>query len=103
MPGTGLARDSPVLMRLLWLYVLPNLLFLLRRVIPATYTPDQSGRVLARLAMDDALVAAYWKHAGPSPSSTESHDVAKQDDLWNWTVQQVAENEAERAHFDALL
>ncbi|UZJ53762.1 hypothetical protein CBS101457_003082 [Exobasidium rhododendri] len=108
MPGTGLARDSPLPLRIVWLYILPHLLFLVRRIIPATYTPDQSGQILAKLAMNEGLVntddsTAYWKHTGPFSSSVESYNVEKQDDLWTWTVQQVSENETERKQFAELL
>lgn len=77
-------------------------------MIPATYTPDESGKVLAKLAMNDGMVTneddstAYWKHQGPFQSSVESYDTDKQQDLWNWTVKQVSENEAEKERFDRL-
>lgn len=108
MPGTGLARDSPFFMRFIWNYILPNLLFLIRRMIPNTYTPDQSGKVLARLALEDGLVstdddqAAYWQVKGPSKSSEASYNVEWQKDLWRWTLKAVAESQEEQGRFEQL-
>ena len=43
MPGTGLARDWTALERFLWLWILPAI----KRLLPDTSTPVQSGRTAA--------------------------------------------------------
>jgi NAD(P)-dependent dehydrogenase (short-subunit alcohol dehydrogenase family) len=48
MPGTGLARDFPPAMRLVW-----NTLFWTLTVLPFASTPARSGRALAHLTLDD--------------------------------------------------
>jgi hypothetical protein len=108
MPGTGLARDSPLLLRLAWLYILPRLIFLIRKMIPRTYTADESGKVLARLAIEEGLVTsddatAYWQHNGHVKPGDNCFDFKAQQDLWKWTVRAVSQDESERERFDALL
>jgi light-dependent protochlorophyllide reductase len=81
MPGTGLARDYPAWQRLAWRYVMPALTLLKRGV----NTPATSGRALARLATDPDLEVAsgsYWSGMDPIPSSEESYDISKAEDLW---------------------
>jgi hypothetical protein len=108
MPGTGLARDSTLTYRVVWLYVLPYLIFLLRRFIPNTFTPTESGRILADLAIQEGLLSvtddttAYWSHKTPIKSSPTSYDVDKQDDLWKYTVESIAESKEEKERFDRL-
>ena len=107
MPGTALARDAALPLRIVWLYVLPNLLFLLRLFIPNTYTPAQSGWVLANLASKNGLVTdeestAYWQQHGPVKSSDVSYSKDKQADLWTWTLATVADTDAERKRFAGL-
>lgn len=104
MPGTGLARDSSFTLRFVWNYILPNLLFLIRRLIPNTYTPDQSGRVFARLALEDGLISrdddstAYWQHKGPVQSAPASYNKEWQVDLWKWTLKALSISEDQAIH-----
>lgn len=86
MPGSGLARQYPVLARLAW-----NSLFrLLPLVHPNVNTPARSGRNLARLAIDPAYTNTSGRYfdgqgkRGPRElnSSTLSYDEDKWKDLW---------------------
>jgi hypothetical protein len=57
MPGTGLARQYPPAVRLLWSTVLKGL-----RVLPFASSPAASGRALAALLCDDPSPAASGDH-----------------------------------------
>ena len=93
MPGTGLARDYKPIARLLWLYVLPYILPLLRMMIPSARATDASGADLAWVVLSPetaGVTGVYFDGRKEAPSSAASHEVAKQDDLWNWTVKTLA-------------
>lgn len=87
MPGSGLARDYPLPLRLLWNQVLPRLLPLLRAAISQNiHTPDASGRALADLVdgRDWAGVSGrYVEGRRVIPSSDESYDEARAARLWD--------------------
>jgi light-dependent protochlorophyllide reductase len=88
MPGTGLARDYPLYQRLAWRFVLPALTVVRGDV----NTPRQSGRALADLITDPALDGCsgrYWSGRREAPSSAESHDQAKANDLWQTSLELV--------------
>jgi NAD(P)-dependent dehydrogenase (short-subunit alcohol dehydrogenase family) len=85
MPGTGLAREYPAGMRVLWNFVLPAL----RLFVPNVNTPRRSGRALARLILDPGLEGvsgAYFEGLRRIPSSRESYDLEKAGDLWRTSV-----------------
>ncbi|KAK8129204.1 hypothetical protein PG999_001584 [Apiospora kogelbergensis] len=70
MPGTGLGREAGAAARFVW---------------------HSSGAALARLAVgDDAgvrgVTGKYFEGRTEIPSSTDSYNVEKQEDLWRWTV-----------------
>jgi NAD(P)-dependent dehydrogenase (short-subunit alcohol dehydrogenase family) len=86
MPGTGLARDYPAYQQLAWRYVMP-VLTLFRRGVN---TPGTSGSALARLATDAGLEVpngSYWSGLEAIPSSEESYDVSKAEDLWRVSLE----------------
>ena len=81
MPGSGLARDYPLPIRMVWFGVLP----LLRLFNPRMNSTRSSGRNLAQLATDKAFKAAtgqYYEKLAPIAASSLAHDVEKQAQLW---------------------
>jgi len=106
MPGTGLARDNPPVLRWIWLHVLPHLLPLLRIVMfPNIHTPKESGYALARLAVSpevEGVSGKYYEGLRQIDSSKDSYDVAKQEDLYEWTTSFAGKDEAEVEAFRRL-
>ncbi|KXJ87585.1 dehydrogenase/reductase [Microdochium bolleyi] len=106
MPGTGLAREASGVERFLWSRVLPHLLPLLRWVMGSTnvHTPAESGANMAMLAVGgemEGVSGKYFESGKEAKSSVDSHDQAKQDDLWTWTVDYCAGGDAEeKAKFE---
>ncbi|KAJ6023393.1 uncharacterized protein N7446_013753 [Penicillium canescens] len=103
MPGTGLARGASRVEKFLWLRVLPNIIPLLRLLIsPNIHTPRESGAALARLAVADdveGVSGVYYEGLKEIRSSEASYDLAKQEDLWGWTVDTMARDDQERMAF----
>jgi len=92
MPGTGLARTYPAVLKAIWLGILPALLPLVRRLVARgnAHTPQESGVSLAWLAIDGAaagVTGRYFEQREPVPSSAASHDGALARDLWELSVQ----------------
>lgn len=107
MPGTGLARDQPAVLKFLWNQVLTRIIPLLRLIMfPNIHRPEDSGAALARLAVSEDVAGVsgkYFEGMKEIPSSTDSYVVEKQDDLWAWTVTHLAKgDEAEAARFSEL-
>jgi NAD(P)-dependent dehydrogenase (short-subunit alcohol dehydrogenase family) len=90
MPGTGLVRDGAAPLRFLWHQVLPRILPLLRRAIsPNIHTPAESGAALARLVLDSSLARVsgkYFEGMREIPSSTESYDNTRAEELWRASI-----------------
>ncbi len=88
VPGSGLARDYPPLLRFLWLRVLPALTPLL----PMARTAERSGTKLAELVLDPALERVSGKyfpshtHWREAPSSDDSYDLGRARELWETSV-----------------
>lgn len=106
MPGTGLAREAGPVLRFVWNHVLPALIPILQRVFhPNVHTSQQSGANLAFVATDESVktkTGVYYEMRKEIPSSIDSYDEAKQEELWAWTVSTLASNEQERKAFDAV-
>lgn len=106
MPGTGLTRDAPALLQFVWHNILPRTIWLLRLlVISNIHLPRDSGASLARLAVGEdvkGVTGKYYEGQKPIPSSKDSYVVAKQEDLWEWTVNRVAKDENERREFESV-
>ena len=92
VPGSGLARDYPAVLRFLWDRVLPGAARVLTRVVPTINPAPKAGRALARLILDPALAPvsgkyfpshARWREA---PSSEASYDVERARALWEESV-----------------
>lgn len=76
-------------------------------MIPNTYTADASGQVLAKLAIQDGLITsnddtAYWKFTGPTKPGDNALNAEPQEDIWKWTIEAIAQDEAEREQFEKL-
>ena len=106
MPGTGLVRDAPALLRFIWHRILPRTIWLLRLLIaPNIHTPQESGKSLARLAVGDdvkGVSGKYYEGQKLIPSSNDSQVLEKQEDLWEWTLSRVARDEKERREFEVI-
>lgn len=101
MPGTGLAREANSVERFLWYRVLPHIIPLLRVLVsPNIHTARESGEALARLTVGDdveGVSGRYFEGRKEIPSSKDSLDEDKQEDLWKWTVDAVARDEEKAA------
>ncbi|ROW16631.1 hypothetical protein VPNG_01489 [Cytospora leucostoma] len=99
MPGTGLAREYGCFLRFIWNKVLPRTIPLLRLVVsPNIHTPEESGASLARLATAAdvrGINGKYYEGDKEIPSSKDSYDESKQDDLWSWTINYLANGDQE--------
>jgi len=88
MPGTGLARDHPLPVRLAWNYILPLLTLLRRSARPV----EVSGAALARLVSDPELAnttGKFFSGTDMVPSSAESYDRDKAKELWETSAELV--------------
>lgn len=92
VPGSGLARDYPPVLRFIWNRVLPALASVLTTAVPSINPAWKSGRALARLVTDPELATvsgqyfpshARWRAA---PSSDPSYDAARAGALWQESV-----------------
>jgi NAD(P)-dependent dehydrogenase (short-subunit alcohol dehydrogenase family) len=86
MPGTGLARDYPAPLRLIWNHVLPALRPLLKRMGKDVNTPEGSGAALADMVAAPAWKGVTGRYASGRqviPSSDESYDLEKAARLWS--------------------
>ncbi|TGJ84813.1 hypothetical protein E0Z10_g3984 [Xylaria hypoxylon] len=106
MPGTGLAREYSATMRFVWNKVLPKLAPVLRAVYSANiHKPSDSAASLARLAVSPEMAGIsgkYFEGRKEIPSSKDSYDEKKIEDLWNWTVRYCAQDESEVERFENL-
>lgn len=106
MPGTGLAREGTMVERVLWSHVMPRAIPVLRRLVgPNIHRPEESGQALAHLAVGDdveGISGRYFEGTREIRSSEDSYVREKQDDLWRWTVDYLAQGPEEAAKFDRL-
>jgi NAD(P)-dependent dehydrogenase (short-subunit alcohol dehydrogenase family) len=99
MPGTGLVRSGNAIERFVWFTILPKILPLLRLVMyPNIHTPAESGGALAWVAASDEVkgtTGVYYEGKKKIKSSKVSYETDKQEDLWEWTVNNIATNPEE--------
>ncbi|NLP98380.1 alanine-phosphoribitol ligase, partial [Mycobacterium tuberculosis] len=89
MPGSGLARDYPPILRLAYRLLSPML-----RVLPFVHSTRVSGEHLAALAVDPrfaGVTGQYFAGAKAIRSSAESYDRAKALDLWETSERLLAQ------------
>lgn len=104
MPGTGLLRDFNPIVRFVWRNILPRILPLMRLLLfPNIHTPQESGKSMAWVGMAaEVSNGRYFEGAKEIKSSEESYSIAKQDDLWTWTLDNVSQNKEERSLFERV-
>ena len=86
MPGTGLARDYPLPLRLVWHYVMP----LLGPFVANVHSTATSGRRLAALAAGgDAATGTYVSDGRPTRSSIQSYDTTQARAPWDASAAMV--------------
>ena len=92
VPGSGLARDYPPVLRFIWDRVLPGLARVLSPAMPSINPVDKAGAALAKVALDPELDRtsgryfpshARWRAAR---SSDASYDQAPARALWDASV-----------------
>jgi light-dependent protochlorophyllide reductase len=92
VPGSGLARDYPAVLRFIWYRVLPGAAWLLTPLVSGINPAPKAGRALAGLVLDPALAQvsgkyfpshARWRAA---PSSDASYDLDRARSLWEESV-----------------
>lgn len=92
VPGSGLARDYPPVLRFVWDRVLPGAARLLSPFVPSINPAPKSGGALVRFVIDPALAGvsgkyfpshARWREA---VSSAASYDVERAGALWEASV-----------------
>ena len=102
MPGSGLARQAPKWAQWAWRNVFPIL-----RLFPNVGSVQTSGPLLAQLMSDPAfanVTGKYFYFNRPNdrrekPSSPESYDLVKAQDLWETSEQLVEEVTAPKKMF----
>ena len=88
MPGTGLARGYPRAAQVAWHTLGTVLSWALKPFHGNFHSPAESGRALARLAVDPALEHVsghYFEGLKAIRSSAESYDLEKAAALWEQT------------------
>ena len=103
MPGTNLAR-SVALLNWLANNVLTHTLWLLKLLLRTknVHLPAESGVALARLAVGEDVkgqTGKYFEGLKEIGSSVQSLDVRLQDELWEWTIEEAAQERAEAERF----
>jgi NAD(P)-dependent dehydrogenase (short-subunit alcohol dehydrogenase family) len=92
VPGSGLAREYPAALRMIWFRVLPAVARIATRFVPTINTADKAGAALAGLVIDSPLEHISGKyfpsHArwGEAASSEASYDRARAAALWEASV-----------------
>ncbi|MFS0723956.1 hypothetical protein [Paenibacillus sp. 1P07SE] len=84
MPGrvSSLSRDYSPRLRFVWKYVLPAL----RPFHPGVRSTRQSGAHLAHLLFSPRVASgSYWDGKRQIPSSDESYDRSRAEELWYWS------------------
>ncbi|MFH8527525.1 SDR family NAD(P)-dependent oxidoreductase [Streptomyces tendae] len=86
MLDTALGRSMPAPVRFAFKYIAPRFVWLLRRTMnDSVHTSQESGRALAWLAAAPELAgttARYFDGRRDIPSSDESNDTARAEQLW---------------------
>ncbi len=92
VPGSGLARDYPPVLRFVWDRILPGVARVLTPVVAGINPAPKAGRALARLVLDPALANVTgryfpshtrWREAR---SSDASYDLERARALWEESV-----------------
>ena len=94
-PATGLTCEAGSAMKFMWGCVLPKVLPLLRAMVSLNiHTTEESRQNLAWLAGDVKVTMKSrlnYEGCKEIKSSEDSYNQTKQEDLWDWTVKNIAE------------
>jgi NAD(P)-dependent dehydrogenase (short-subunit alcohol dehydrogenase family) len=92
VPGSGLARDYPAALKLIWDWILPGVARVLSPRYPTINPASKSGAALAQLSLDPTLERrsglyfpshSRWREA---PSSDLSYDAGQAGELWEHSL-----------------
>lgn len=92
VPGSGLGRDYPAPVRMIWEWLLPGLAAALTPIYPKISTMRKSGQSLARLVWDPSFEGVTGKYFpshtrwAEAKSSDESYDAQRAHALWEASV-----------------
>lgn len=87
--------EQPPVVRFLVTHIFPRTLWFFRLLGMTTSTPLESGKALAALAsgtaeMGKAASGSYWQIWKSKPIAENTYDEALQEDLWSWTLKELA-------------
>ncbi|KAF2661561.1 dehydrogenase/reductase [Lophiostoma macrostomum CBS 122681] len=106
MPGTGLQRDANPVVKWMFVSLFPLVIPLLQKLYRENvHSPKESGESLAWLAVGQegkGKSGAYYEARREKETSVLSRREDKQEDLWRWTVDFVAQDAEERVKFDGV-
>lgn len=80
VPGSGLARDYPPVLRFVWNRVLPGVARVLSPVVPTINPAPKAGSALAQMVLDPALARTSGKYF---PSHARWHEASSSDDSYD--------------------
>jgi hypothetical protein len=105
VPGTSIAGESHLFSSWIWSFLLPSLLWLVRLFMGTdnVHTVDQAAQNLAWIGLGreaQGITGKYFEGRKLAMSSLDSLDHAKQEDLWFWTLAEIANDEAEKREFN---
>jgi len=86
---------------------MPRIIPLLRVIIGSSniHPPKESGANLARLAVSadvEGVSGVYYEALEAIKSSEASYDKDKQEDLWKWTLANIAVDQKENEKFELV-
>jgi NAD(P)-dependent dehydrogenase (short-subunit alcohol dehydrogenase family) len=104
MAATNLGREMPAFAQWLIYHVMPRIIPLLKLMMGTknVHLPAESGAALARLAMGDDVrgkTGVYYEGQKEIKSSEQSLNIDLQEELWEWTIDFVAESKEEKERF----
>lgn len=106
MFGTSLSRDGSWFLKFLNNWIMPKLTGLMRLLVDDNInTPEESGGNMAWLVEGmevEGKKGVYFEKRKVREASVQARDEECQEDLWKWTVENVAQDDKERARFAAL-
>lgn len=98
-------EEAPAAFRWMANYVIPHTLWIFNMFGTVTSTPQVSGKKMAQLVLSDEYQGVNGKYIllhNEKPSSKDSYDTTKQEDVWEWTIDTLAKDAAERARFTSF-
>ncbi|KAF1956681.1 hypothetical protein CC80DRAFT_562308 [Byssothecium circinans] len=106
VPGTAMLREAGAVMRFMAGKLGPYLVPVMRMVMnPNVHTVEQSAGNLAWVVESEDVMAkrgVYYEGGKETEVSIVAGNQRKQEELWEWTIQRVAEGIEERERFGRL-